>query len=547
MNAIATTPGVLAERTVSVSPMNKLRAYRDLQSRTENAHGMAFVEKPDGSRVIAIKSLDGESVVTIPTRITESQYDEILTHILPIPETRFMMHELGLAYANGQPIMLEGGTAIGKTFAVNCFAELLYGRGAKIPDFYCNGQTDVSELMGKYVPAGLSKAQLAELDKYLKSDAGAALRAEMRQESGTIDSTQLIERAALALNLPVQKGSFMFQLGVLPKAMTGTMSPEGIMIETPDGPGCMMHVQEAGMAAPSVINALLKIRGTKGKLATDIQVHEDGGRLIQAGEGFFLVFSTNPPGKGFKERFELDSALARALKWVALPDELSKESMDTVGRLIFDCSKVERRPQSPGAFIDLRECPELAEHLGAATLAFHLLYADKLREGEPGRRQKIPPTIDSLWKVAEALQNHQIPCADRDGVDFIATLMAAVQGHYINALRDKPGIVTPQRMANVAGEAQSLGAALQGSLEAILTARATGEIDFRGKKQTRAEVIETLAEEAMAGAGEMPTAAAVVAEAREVAAGHELKEAMGLLENLLGTGSMDDLKKRVGV
>lgn len=490
-------------REVKIPPSIKLRRFWELKKAADNEHGIGYVRNRDGSAVIVFASVDKKDVVTVPTRITQAQFRQVLDKILPIPESQAMLFDLATVYAMRAPCILVGGTAIGKTFTVNRFAEFLYGPNAKIPDFYCNGQTDVSELMGKFVPAGLGPQQLQLMHDYLRSDAGAALKAEMQQVGG-FSTQDLLERAALELKLPIQKGSFVFQLGVLPRAMTGTMSPEGVMIDTPDGAGCMLHIQEVGMAAPGVINALLQIRGEKGKLAVDIQVHEDGGRLIKAGPEFFLVFSTNPPGVGFKERFEVDPALARGLVWKTLPDRLSPESMAKVASRIFDCSKVTRRVEAPGAIIDLRRHRELAELLGSTALKFHQLYLETLEDGEPGCKQKIPVTIDSLWKVAEILQNQQLPNDTFSGVDFIATLRSAIQGIYIDALRDKPGRFGGHSLEDAAKHRSSLGAELMIQLENILINEQLEEISFESKTMTRKVAIEILASRAMAGGGKDP-------------------------------------------
>jgi hypothetical protein len=476
-----------------LSPSDKLQYFRSLKSLTDNSHGLAHVTKPDGSAVIAIASVDPagvRNVVTVPTRLSAEQFEALKSDLLPLPETQLMLYELAVSYANRTPILLEGGTAIGKTFAVNTFAKMLYGPNAKIPDFYCNGQTDVSELMGKHVPAGLTPQQLEKLNTYIKSEAGELLRTQLKEENGRVDMKELMERAALDLGLPVQKGSFVFQLGVLPKAMTGTMSPEGIMLETHDGPGCMLHVQEVGMAAPSVVNAFLKIRGEKGKLAADIQVHEDGGRLVEAGEEFFLVFSTNPPGEGFLERFAVDSALSRALVWKRLPDELSADSLRLVAGRIFDFSKIERREDAPGAIVDLSGHQELAEVLGTVAFRFHRAFMDNLRKGEPGRKQKVPATIDSLWKVAELVQNHQVDGpAGQNRVDFVETIKQAIRSIYIDSLQSKPNRVPGESLEEAAKAKTSLGATLIAGLDALLSDSKLHGVPHEGKQVSPGEKI----------------------------------------------------------
>jgi len=318
------------------------------------------------------------------------------------------------------------------------------------------------------------------------------------------------------------------------------------MLDTPDGPGCMLHIQELGMAPPGVINALLKIRGEKGKLATDIQVHEDGGRLIESGEGFFLVMSTNPPGKGFKERFEVDSALARALVWKNLPNELSKESMEKVGERLFDFSKVERLPDAVGAFIDLCKQPELRKLIGAVVLRFHMVYQETDRS-EPGRKQQIPPTIDSMWKVAGLLQNNQIPYDDRDGVNFIETIKASIRGIYIDCLRGKPNPFRAPTMALVAEQEKSLGSALLDQLDQILADERINPATVNGTKMSHAEAIEQLGDEAFAGTDTNQEMNSAQVAAQTAAAGVALGTTFDDLQDLLTQDQLNKLKNAFGL
>lgn len=529
---------------VSMSPTDKLRQFRELQKLTDNEHGMAYLQPAEGPAQVIVKSLDGRHIAAVTTRLSKEEYGELLKRLLPIPETRHILFELAVAYSNRTPIMLEGGTAIGKTFAVNRFAEILYGLGAKIPDFYCNGQTDVSELMGKYVPAGLRTDQILKISRYLESDAGAALKAELEQK-GVTAPHEVMEHAALQLRIPIQRGSFTFQLGILPRSMTSTMGADGLMIDTPDGPGCMLHLQEVGMAAPAVINALLKIRGEKGQLTTDIQVHEDGGRLITSGSEWFIVLSTNPPGKGFKERFEIDSALSRALVWKTLDDGLSTSSMHAVARKIFDFSRIDRREGSPSAVVDLSSHSELAQHLGDVALEFHLLYQQKLIDGEPGRRQKIPATIDSLWKLAQRLQNDQTLHAEKDCIDFEVTLKDAIKSLYIDALQDKPSLIEREQLSAQAQERLSLGQALVGSLDAILNDR-TKEIEFRGFKQTRAEILQHLSAEVFESSKESNTEASTIeVRALDAKARIDLETSLKALGELLHGDAVNQITSKV--
>jgi MoxR-like ATPase len=527
-----------------MAPPDKLRRARQLEQSTENEHGMEYLASHNGAARVAIKSVYDETIVKVPTKLTEEQFKTLLSGILPLPETREILFALAQAYERRTPIMLEGGTAIGKTFVVERFAEILYGLGAKIPDFYCSGQTDVGELMGRHVPAGLRPEQIATIHKFLGTDAGAALKAELNK-NGVVSAQDLIEHAAHALKMPIQRGSFTFQLGVLPRAMTGTMGQDGPMQDTPDGPGCLLHIQEVGLATPAVINALLKIRAGFCKLARTIEVQEDKGRLITAGEGFFVVFSTNPPGKGFKERFEMDNALTRGLAWKSLPDALSDSSMRFATERIFDFSRIDRDPTAVGSIIDLRAHRELAQWLGEVAVEFHLLCQEKLRDGESGRRQRIPITMSSLARVAELVQNYQIPSRSKEGVDFLATLKSAIRGVYIDALQDKPDLVERAQLSAQAKQRMSLGQALLDSIDAILEDR-TREFEFRGFMRTRGEIIQQLSDEAYESY--LPSVASktdMTAQAEEVRARIDIEGDFKKLTELLGDEAVSQLRSKI--
>lgn len=483
----------------NLTPRERLKLVSSrLNEGRNNDLGVGHHIEPNGQKTLVFTNLESSQVVSVPTRLSREAFDSVMDRVLPIDETKVMLFELAKAYDQRTPIMLEGGTAIGKTYTVNLFANLLYGEKATIPDFYCNGQTDVSELMGKYVPATLKSEDQARITQYLKSDQGAALKAEMIQElnqtgGGQVSYKELFVRAAAELGVAVDERNFEFQLGVLPKAMTARVTDTGHLEFDPDGEGVLLHVQEVGMAAPSVVNALLQIRGEKGKVAESIQVWQDGGREVKAGPGFFVVFSTNPPGKGFQERFEVDQALARGLVWLNLPDRLSDESLRKASGKIFSFDKV---PPQSGTVIDIRQSPELGEVIGGVMAKFHKAYTELLSNGEMGRKQKVPATLDSLWRVAELIQQVQVISADGQSVDMVATLRQAVKGIYVNCLQDKPDLISSPDLRS--GHDQSMGANVLLAFDQFLNGDVDG-VQFRGATVPPRKAIETLTQEALLG------------------------------------------------
>lgn len=477
----------------SLNPAERLEALAIRSSVVSQSElGVSYLRSEDNSADLLFTDLRGERVISVPTQINEDEFGAIISEIIPLDETQHMLFELASAYHQRTPIMFEGGTALGKTLVVKTFSKLLYGATASPPDFYCNGQTDVSELMGKYVPAGLKPEELEQVNEYLKSDAGAVLKAELIKESeGAYMAQELYARAALELNLPLTDKGFEFQLGVLPKAMTGDFDEGGNFLARSDGPGVLLHIEEVGLAAPSVVNSLLKIRGRQGKIAESIQIWEDGGKRVESGKGFFVVFSSNPIGQGFQERFEIDKALARSIVWVNLPDRLSDASLIKASSSIFSYDKI---PPQSGTIIDLSLHSELGHALGGAMAKFHKIYEDLTEKGESGRRQKVPSTIDHLWRVARLTQEVQIPTPDYSSVDIIATLRAAVQTTYINSLKDKPDIVRDLSMSSAG---KSLGENLLEQFDQIFTNQTTGAVSFRGSEMTLEKKIEALVNEAV--------------------------------------------------
>jgi MoxR-like ATPase len=507
--------------------MSDLRARH--QADASSPLGVGFLENPVGRRELVFSNLEQSQTIALETKLARSTFERIIEKPLPLKETQLMLFKLAQAYQGRFPIMLEGGTAIGKTYTVNLFSQLLYGEGAKIPDIYCNGQTDVAELTGKYVPSGMTPEQHRKVNEFLESDKGAGLKAELiKAGKGNYEHQELFTRACAALGLPVDRSQFEFQLGILPKAMTASHDDKGMLHYGPDGEGVMLHVQEVGMAPPGVANALLQLRGESGHLTEKIHIWEDGGREIRAGKGFFVVFSTNPPGSGFQERFPVDQALARGMIWVNLPERLSEESLRTAARHIFRCDKI---PADQGTVIDLGRANELAEVLGDLCAKFHRLYEGETERGETGRRQKVPATIDSLWRVAGLVQSVQCLTKDGSSVDMVATLRNAIVAVYIDCLQDKAPLV-PSKALKDAGKT-SLGSRVLATFDTLLADRNIHGLPFRGKEKVACgEVIQTLTRELLVNTSPANDST-VIERAKKARSGLEIDTAIRKLEKLL--------------
>jgi hypothetical protein len=486
----------------------KFRMVAAYRRATDNDYGIGFIKDSPRGPLVVIADLDRNDFTTIRTRNSEKSYEQVMSEFIPIPEFRFMLYQIARAYTAHEAIMLEGGTAIGKTYAVNALGYLLYGPKTVLPEVYCHGQTDVSELMGKPVPAGLSNNQLVTIEEFLRSPEGIAMRAEMLAEEGKVDITELTLRVALKFNYPAQRGSFRLQRGKLPLAMTGDIAPDGSFIELPNGPGVPFHIQELGTAPALVTNSLLRMRGTKGMFAGRIQLGELDGAVVESGDSFGLIMSTNPPGKGFKDRFPVDQANARGLVWINLPEALTHDSLKLSAKHIFSCQKIARDASAPGAILDLRKYPELGAMLGEVVANFHEQHTQLLAAGEGSRQQKIPVTMDHMWKVARFLQHQQQDDVSNDMIDLVATLKKAILTHYIFLLEGKPSIVGKKVQVGAAPTVQSAspgttqqpkrsaGESLLNHLQQALSNADFNPVIFDGKQTSYADAITALTREA---------------------------------------------------
>jgi hypothetical protein len=477
---------------LAASAPSKFRQLAVVKKATDNDLGIGYIEDPSAGSRVVIANLNRTAFVTLATRNSFKQYEQTIEEFIAIPEFRFILFEVARAYRSKEACMLEGGTAIGKSYAVASMGKLLYGPNTVLPEVFCSGQTDVSELMGKPVPASLSNAQLKATDEFLASPDGDAMRLEMLHQEGRIDTLELMLRVSMRLGFPVQRGSFRLQPGKLLTAMNGDIAPDGSFIELPNGPGVPFHIQELGTAPPLVTNALLRTRGTKGRIAEIVQMNELDGSVVTAGPAFGLIMSTNPVGQDFRDRFVIDSANARAVVWIRLPDILEIESLRKAAARIFSFDRIERDAEAPQAILDLSKYQQLGEMLGIVTSLFHEQYSQTLAHGEASRRQKIPVTMDHMWKVARYLQHYQQESSSGDTVDLVATLRNAVICHYINALESKPSVIG----TGVQASTQTKGLQLLNHLDQTLTNIAASSVQYRGEEVTYCEAIESLTKEA---------------------------------------------------
>lgn len=410
----------------------KCAVYEEvLDSKTGERQGLIHIVDPYNEYGV---------VVSIPTQASRENVEEIVSKISPIPEFCSMLARLAECYELGLPLMIEGGTAVGKTFMVNKFTELLYGKGVKPLDFYCSGQTDVSDLIGKWVPreGGNTEAQ-EKWEKFLRSDQGRARLQQIDEGIAKTGKELSVEDKARMYQAQMQKlasetglnlsSEFAFQLGAIPKAFMGECRDGKLRIRE-GGEGFIVHVQEAGLAKPAVLNSLLRVRGEQGKIAESLQLWEDGGRTVTRGPKTLIVF-TNNPVDGYLDRKPIDPALSRGLEWLRFGEGLSEKSIEMTARKIFSYTLGNNGdPVNRHSKFDFKKAPEVGEKIGLAMVGIHQMLAKHLNKADQEDPQRMPIVMDNMFKVAAQMQNHQIDTQGR--IDVGKTLMYAIASTYLS-------------------------------------------------------------------------------------------------------------------
>ena len=426
-------------------------------------------------------------IIKLETEASREEIEEIKKEIIPMRESFEILETMAMAYKHRQPLLIEGPTAIGKTFLANKFTELLYGRNVKPLDFYCSGQTDVSELMAKWVPKVETEEEKRKWHEFLESPQAQEelfkifQEAREKKEWSPKQRSELItarlQELAKSIGLS-EKTQWRFQYGAVPKAMGLIRNPDGTFsFDEKRGVGFILHIEEVGLAEPQVINALLKLRGKGGKLAEEIQLWENGGQKVKAGPKFWVVFSTNPPEE-YLARNEVDPALARGVVFKRM-GELSEESLHLAAEYYFTYKlgkKPEEKPE--GCILDIYNHPDIGKEIAKVVAAFHNDLNKALKKGEKGRQQRIPLTLDDMARVADALIDIQIRDKKTGRLDLTETLKRLIHFYYLDRLAD-----------------EELREMMEANLNELLEGD-TGKIEFEGKVRTRKEIFDILVERA---------------------------------------------------
>ncbi|MFH1899298.1 MAG: AAA family ATPase [Patescibacteria group bacterium] len=320
------------------------------------------------------KSGDGQFV---PKR---EQYEDFINDkdvALPL------QRDIAVALLSGEPLLVDGGTSLGKTTTVRKMAAEL---GWEIHYANLNGATDVEDLMGRYIPN--PHKNKPEDPEYIFAD--GKVTSGLRQEEGKVKVVILDEFNASAPNILIR-----------------------------------LH---------EVLDSLER--------SGDVILSEDASEAVSVNkERTKIIALMNPPGKGYFGREPLDPAQLRRWVYKKLPSELPEGTFSYSTDALFGAEPASQNV-TPDMFLKAREealTPEqLQEVPGMREVLekykeFHKAAKELLKNRKVAEDQPQPFTFDDRME----------PRRVRDFVlrfytgDINDTFQQALRYYYANKLESE--------------------------------------------------------------------------------------------------------------
>jgi MoxR-like ATPase len=358
-----------------------------------------------------------------------------------------LLKTLAVTKKLGQFPLIEGETDIGKSMALEY---LCYLTNDYLIYQSFSGQTDVSEMIGKFVPAaGTARKKFEQLLAPLVVREKGERIVRGKEKPLSEESKKIIKRANLefrglteeeskriALDLgwsweEIEKMQWIWSPGTMPRAM-----------EFDHGKGCVLYADELGGAEPHILmrwnQVLAGITGRIPRLS--IPENSEAPEIIaaypeghpQAGQRnrFWCAATTNPPSYAGREPFEKDFIR----RWTyqrsgKLDDETFLARLDFVGH--------KRKPEIPEIRyylpaekpIDLEKAPELDHLLNLLITEFRSQAQAKLDSWgwEQGEQEFRFDEMSDALRAQKYLREMQ-------GPDLLETLKEAIRFYYMGKI-----------------------------------------------------------------------------------------------------------------
>ena len=220
---------------------------------------------------VELKKAENTESPYVPKKEQYSDYINDKEIALPL------QRDVAIAFLQGEPMLIEGGTSLGKTTTIKKMASQL---GYEIHYANLNGATDIEDLMGRYIPN--PKRSKQEDPEYVFAD--GRVTEGLRQEEGKIKVIVLDEFNAAMPNILIRLHEVL-----------DALERDGEVVLSED-------------ASESI-----KVDSSKTK----------------------IVALMNPPGKGYLGKEPLDPAQLRRWVYKKMPSELPEETFSLATDSLF--------------------------------------------------------------------------------------------------------------------------------------------------------------------------------------------------------------------
>lgn len=353
----------------------------------------AFVVGDDWVQVLDVRlprRAEGRSVAGVPPA-------SLLRKLCYDPALLIAARHVALSAARGIPCALEGETAASKTTAVHLVA---HWTRQPVIRLNLNGQTDTSELVGRFVPA--AQAPAIDMDDLCACAALLPKPLQAMVDGGAPLSP--LAQAAVAQALGLKAPTWRFVEGPIPRAMRD---------------GAWVILDEMNLAEPQVLERLNSALEDPPSLTLS---EGDGARFGAGGdcavhEGFRLFATLNPAeyagrstlSPAFRDRWRL---------WHHVPSPQQADLLGMLRALVFGeqpkvmfQGRLYQAPATAPAHPALREVPHIDQVLERVAL-FHWSVATAAGEGGQAARlgrtrrerslfsRRLLLTLMDLWDAA---------------------------------------------------------------------------------------------------------------------------------------------------
>lgn len=291
-----------------------------------------------------------------------------------------LQKRIAVSFLQGDPILIEGGTSIGKTTTVRKMAADL---GWEVHYANLNGATDVEDLMGRYIPN--PNKHSPEDPEFIFAD--GKVTSGLRQEEGKVK---------------------------------------------------VIILDEFNAAAPNILIRLHEVLDAVGR-GEDVVLSEDASEVVPVDKAKTkIVALMNPPGKGYFGREPLDPAQLRRWVYSKAPTDLPDETFSHATDALFTLApQIQNMPES--AYLlnrdlallpeQLQEIPGIHEIL-AKYKEFHRGAKQLVKERRVAADQPQPFTYDDRMEP-QRVRNFVLAFYNGDIND---TFQTALRYYYANKL-----------------------------------------------------------------------------------------------------------------